>query len=279
MRKKNLLWVIVGLIAIGISAACFFLPAKSGDPEPQGAPTTVKTKARPKAKPSSTRNSARRMRLRESEKTLDVMDDDDEDLKDLSPEMRKLMVELQAALDADDFKTVSKICEKILRIQRTQGEGAVPKEVREKAVEALGLFLPESLAELVGFMADSDPEVLEAVLDQLDTILNDTTIGDKDLSPLLTNMAKVLRDEDALDSLTMAIESDMRNSIKVATYKEILKTGSASAKARIRESIAECMDKEPEELPKDDKSIMKELDNWLEENPDDEDDDDFYAGV
>jgi hypothetical protein len=218
------------------------------------------------------------MRLKEPEKTLDIIADDEE-FKDLSPEMRKVMAELQAALDADDFKTVSKICEKILRIQRTQGEGAVPKEVREKAVEALGLFLPESLAELVGFMADSDPEVLEAVIDQLDTVLNDTTIGDKDLSPLLTNMAKALKDEDALDSLAMTIESNMRNSIKVATYKDILKTGSESAKARIRESIAECMEKEPEELPKDDKSIMKELDNWLEENPDDEDDDEFYAGI
>ena len=198
---------------------------------------------------------------------------------DLSPEMKRLMDEIQLGLDTEDRKSLTKACEKIAKIQQERGRDAVPASVRAKAVEAIGLFLPASLAELVDFMADSDPEVVESVFDQLDNLLNDTTIGDKELSGMLVAMSKVLSDEDSIDSMAMAIDCNMRNSVKVATYCKIIETGTPEVVTRMKESIAEMMEVEVSDLPSNPKVLENQLNEWLEENPDGEDDADFYKGV
>lgn len=206
-------------------------------------------------------------------------DDTDENGEKLSPEMKQILADIQACLDNEDRKALSKVCERIAQIQRERGEGSVPVSVRAKAVEAIRLFLPATLAELVGFMADSDPEVVDSVLDQLDNLLNDTTIGDKELSGLLVSMSKVLTNEDAVDSLVMAIDNNMRNSVKVGTYIKILNSGTDAVVAKTRESIAEMLEIEVVDLPTDPNFVKEKLNEWLEENPDGEDDADFYKGI
>lgn len=206
-------------------------------------------------------------------------DDIDEDGVKLTAEMRQILSEIQDCLDNEDRKSLSKVCEKIARIQRERGEGTVPASVRAKAVEAVGQFLPASLAELIGFMADSDPDVVDEVFDQLDTLLNDTTIGDRELSTMLVAVSKVLTNEDAIDSLAMTIDMNMRNSVKVATCQQILDSGSEAVVARIRETIADMLEIEVEELPEGSKAVKDKLKEWLDENPDDEDDEEFYKGV
>ena len=204
---------------------------------------------------------------------------DSDDYDDLSPEMKRLMDEIQLCLDTEDRKALTRACEKIAKIQQERGRDAVPVSVRARAVEAIGLFLPASLAELVDFMADSDPEVVESVFDQLDNLLNDTTIGDKELSGMLVAMSKVLSDEDSIDSMAMAIDCNMRNSVKVATYCKIIETGTPEVVTRMKESIAEMMEVEVSDLPSNPKVLENQLNEWLEENPDGEDDADFYKGV
>ena len=128
-------------------------------------------------------------------------------------------------------------------------------------------------------MADSDPDVVDSVFDQLDTLLNDTTIGDRELSTMLVAMSKVLTNEDAIDSLAMAVDMNMRNSVKVSTCQNILDSGNEAVVTRIRETIAEILEEEPEALPQSSDALKKKLNEWLAENPDDEDDEDFYKGV
>ena len=204
---------------------------------------------------------------------------DDEEYADLSPEMQRLLAALQQCLDDEDRKSLSRACEQIAKIQRERGREAIPASVRAKAVEAIGLFLPDSLAELVDFLDDPDPEVVDAAFDQLDTLLNDTTVGDNELSGMLVALSKVITNEDSLDSMAMAIDSNMRNSVKVSTYCQILDTGTKAAVAHIKEAIADLMEVEVSELPANTKSIKNQLREWLEENPDGEDDADFYKGV
>ena len=206
-------------------------------------------------------------------------DDVDENGVKLTAEMKQILADIQDCLDREDRKALSKVCERIAKIQRERGEGAVPVSVRAKAVEAIGQFLPASLAELVGFMADSDPEVIDSVFDQLDTLLNDTTIGDKELSGMLVSMSKVLTNEDAIDSLAMAIDCNMRNSVKVETCKQILEKGTDAVVTRIKESIAEMLEVEAKDLPNNKEALKSRLNESLEGNPDGEDDDDFYKGV
>ena len=206
-------------------------------------------------------------------------DDVDENGVKLTAEMREILAAIQDCLDLDDRKALSKVCERIANIQRERGEGSVPASVRAKAVEAVGQFLPASLAELVGFMADSDPEVVDSVFDQLDTLLNDTTIGDRELAGMLVAISKVLTNEDAVDSLAMAVDMNMRNSVKVDTCIQILNSGNDVVVTRIKETIADILEVEVEELPNGNEALKQKLNEWLEGNPDDEDDEDFYSGV
>ena len=241
-----------------------------------------------KEKPTASKNAkAKKIRARkespiaiEGEARLHAeLDIDDDEYSDLSPEMKRLMAEIQRCIDTEDRKALSKVCDKIAMIRNERGESSIPASVRAKAVEAIGLFLPESLADLVEFMADSDPEVVDSVFDQLDTLLNDTTIGDQEMSGMLVAVSKVLTNEDSIDSLAMAIDMNMRNSVKVKTYCQILDTGTTAAVERMKEAIADLMEVEVDELPTSKTAIKDQLNEWLEGNPDDEDDADFYKGV
>ena len=222
---------------------------------------------------------ANRNTTRPGSSTVSADDDIDENGIKLTAEMKEILAAIQDCLEREDRKALSKVCEKIAKIQRERGEGSVPASIRAKAVEAVGQFLPASLAELVGFMADSDPEVVDSVFEQLDTLLNDTTIGDKEMSGMLVAISKVLTNEDSIDSLAMAIDMNMRNSVKVKTYCQILDTGTTAAVERMKEAIADLMEVEVDELPTSKTAIKDQLNEWLEGNPDDEDDADFYKGV
>jgi len=203
----------------------------------------------------------------------------DDEYESLSPEMKKIYDGMQLALDNEDRKALSRLCDELSKIRQSRGENAIPAFVRAKAVEAIGLFLPETLAELVEYMSDSDPEVAESVFDQLDNFLNDTTLGDKELSKILVLMSKVLTNEDAVDSLATTIDMNMRNSVKVDTCINILDSGNEVAVDRIKETIADIIEVEVEDLSKSTDGIKAKLKEWLAENPDDEDDAEFYQGV
>lgn len=279
MKANKKLIAAVALPAI--MAAAYIAASRSADNAPAAA-------GRPAAKSAEPRGASRKIaevrvpgakdaaRIEAGVAAREPAASDD---GDLSPEMQRLMEELQQCLDDEDRGSLSKVCGQIAKIQRERGREAVPASVREKAVEAVGLLLPESLAELVGFLDDPDPDVVDAAFDQLDTFLNDTTVGDNELSAMLVALSKVIDNEDSLDSMALAIDMNMRNSAKVATYSQILESGTDAAVAKMKESIADLMEVEVSELPSSPKAIKRQLEEWLEENPDGDDDADFYKGV
>ena len=279
--------IIISVSLLAVVAATFMIVSLSRDDSSVETNDLSSTNSA-KAKPTASKNAkARKIRAKnesriaiESDARLHAeLDVDDDEYSGLSPEMKLLMAEIQRCLDTEDRKALSKVCDKIAKIRNERGEHAIPASVRAKAVEAIGLFLPESLAELVEFMADSDPEVVDSVFDQLDTLLNDTTIGDRELAGMLVAMSKVLTNEDAIDSLAMAVDMNMRNSVKVNTCKQILDSGNDAVVTRMKETIAEILEVEVDELPAHNEGIKQKLTEWLEENPDGEDDEEFYSGV
>ena len=278
--------IIISVSLLAVVAATFMIVSLSRDDSSVEANDLSSTNSGTAKSTASKNAKAKNIRARkespiaiENDARLHAELDIDDEYSDLPPEMRLLMAEIQRCIDTEDRKALSKVCDKIAKMRNERGENSIPASVRAKAVEAIGLFLPESLAELVEFMADSDPEVVDSVFDQIDTLLNDTTIGDKEMSGMLVAISKVLTNEDSIDSLAMAIDMNMRNSVKVKTYCQILDTGTTAAVERMKEAIADLMEVEVDELPTSKTAIKDQLNEWLEGNPDDEDDADFYKGV
>ena len=198
------------------------------------------------------------------------MEDDGE--KALSDAQRALLDDLQEALDDESLRRVATIVKKIQDDYRKGGDAAVPPYMREQAVEALSWFLPDSLAELIGFMADSNPDVLEDVMKNFTEGIDDAELSDRELAEIFKKIAPIIKDDDAIDAILMGLENDMRNSVAVDTYKEIFKTGSEEIKKRLVESMRDF-------TGEDDLTAPEQLDAWLKENPDDEDDDEFYGNA
>ena len=274
--SKNRALVIGGLLVAAIASGAFFTVSmlKSSQPTPQKKvliskkPAKKAKAAKMSGKKDLSARMARDFQTKESKQQVSRLTDDE--YNSLAPEMKKLIDTLQEALDNNDAKTVSKIAEQILVTQRKKGQDAVPPFVREKTVEAIGIFLPYSLADLVGFMADSDPDVLQDVMDRFSEAIDDPDLGDVELSAILSSVGKILDNEDAIDSLFLGIESDMRNSVAIKTYLDLWENGSKPVKDKIIESIADFTGEEDITTP-------EQLKEWLEQNPDDEDDEDFYG--
>lgn len=275
--NKNLMIALLGIV-VAISAAglyVVFRPDATTNPTENMKKVVVKQK-KGKAKNKTLARNAQRIRVQKINQSLGADKPDmgltmDEEAN-LSDEMKQILSELQDALDDNDAQKVSKLAERILVTQRKKGQDAVPPYVREKAVEAIGFFLPGSLADLVGFMADSDPDVLQDVMDKFSEAIDDPDLGDRELSSILTSVSKVLNNEDAVEALFFAIESDMRNSVAVQTYLDVWENGSKEVQSKVLESIADF-------TGEDDITTPEQLKKWLEENPDDEDDENFYAGA
>lgn len=268
-----LLGIVVAISAAGLYVV--FRPDATTNTTENMKKVVVKQK-KGKAKNKTLARNAQRIRVQKINQSLGADKPDmgltmDEEAN-LSDEMKQILSELQDALDDNDAQKVSKLAERILVTQRKKGQDAVPPYVREKAVEAIGFFLPGSLADLVGFMADSDPDVLQDVMDKFSEAIDDPDLGDRELSSILTSVSKVLNNEDAVEALFFAIESDMRHSVAVQTYLNVWENGSKEVQAKVLESISDF-------TGEDDISTPEQLKKWLEENPDDEDDEDFYAGA
>ena len=273
-NKKGLFLAAV-TVAAAVAVGAFYFATK-GDGEKAAEATVVKVaKPSKKAKRALQRPSARReardRKAFEGSAEKSDLDISPEELATLTPELRKILEDLEAAVDAEDAKKVSKLAEQILVTQRRLGEDSVPPFVRAAAVEAIGNFLPGSLADLVGFMADSDPDVLQDVMDKFSEAIDDPDLGDRELSAILTSVAGVMTDDDAVDALLFAIETDMRNSVAVETYLKVWEIGSEQVKEKIVESIADF-------TGEDEVTTPEELKKWLNENPDDEDDDEMFSG-
>ncbi len=281
IHSRNRLLASAGLVVsiIGLSLAIALWPGKAKD-QKQNTAQNQQTVQKGK-KSNAQRKAAKRRRpipnpMAYKSKKPNINLEDDE-YADLTPEMRSILTQLQEALDNDNATGVSSVCAKIQKIIQERGEKAVPVVVRENAVEALGLSLPHSLPELMGFMADGNADVRDAVQEGLEDLFNDPTVGDRNLGPILTSLGKVVTDEDLIETMITSLESDLRNSIMVETYTQILKTGTEEMKQKVRESIDELLDVDDEEVTLTDSQRVEGLEKFLKEEPDDEEDDDFYG--
>lgn len=265
---------LAALLAVGTLLGVFFWDRST--PSGDSAQKTQEQKRKPKRSKTKKKKSGERRvelvpaRLPNKNSDQSSSDSEDDEEKALTVAQRALLDELQEALDDESFRRVAKIVKQIQDDYRKGGDAVVPSYMREQAVEALSWFLPDSLAELIGFMADSNPDVLEDVMKNFTEGIDDAELSDRELADIFKKVAPLIQDDDAIDAILMGLENDMRNSVAVETYKEIAKTGSDAIKQRLVESMQDF-------TGEDDITTPEQLDKWLKDNPDDEDDEGFYG--
>lgn len=186
----------------------------------------------------------------------------------LSESQRQLIEEIRKAIDADD---IQKLISFIRKLQASEEwPDGIPLSVRKAAIEALAWSGLEGLPSMVGFLADSDPDILEMAIDAFDDGFQEAN-GDRELSSLLVTACQAVTDGEAIESFLMELDN-MRNSVAIETVKQIAQTGSSAAQAALKEAIE---DRFGEGV------TVETLDQWYNdpsgENRDAPDDEDMYG--
>ena len=208
---------------------------------------------------------------REKPKMIEI---DDEEMDELTDLAKKLLVSLQAALDAEDFEQIKSILAMIEHSPKgvlSKTANGLPVYLRRKLVEALGWFGAEGMPEIVDFLGDENSEVAEAAIEQFELALEDITLGDRARAEIVVMASKALHDRDALERIFMEI-SAMRNSVAVSTMVEICQTGTEEARDLMPETIPFVTGTDEGEI-----ATVEDMEKWLDENPDGEDDEDLYG--
>lgn len=218
------------------------------------------------------RKSVRRKFSREDikrrlEKELDF--DQDEEAK-LTAEQKALLDEIRRILDAGDSEAMIRLVQKMQ--MSDEWPDGIPVALRKAAIEALSWFGHDCVPEILGFVQDSDPEVLQASVDAYEQALFEAN-GDREISQLVIAAAKTINDFDSIDSLLMWL-NDMRPSVIVQTIKAIWEHGTEEAKRALNENMEFITGEEGIDTP-------EELDAWYNDpsgdHKDDEDAEDFYG--
>ena len=194
---------------------------------------------------------------------------EDDDLTDVE---KSVLKEIQAALDANDLKSLRRALSRLTASTKSGGLGGyanVSRSVRAAAVQALGWFGKDAAIDLMGFMADGDDEIAADAASQFELALQDVDLGDRERAEIVKATAKTLTDPDQLDTLLFQL-IDMRPSVKVDTVISIMTEGTPQAKATMRDQIEFYLDV--------DVTTVDDAKKWAAQNPDDPDDDNFYGG-
>ena len=194
-----------------------------------------------------------------------------DDAEKLSAEMRKMFEDLQAALDEEKRSHVYSLVHKLQAMD--EWPDGIPKSVKLKALDAIAWFGASGAAEAIGFLADSDPEVVQATIEKFEEMLSDFSIGDRATADIIKQVITVVKDADALDTFLCEM-NNMRPSVRVDLANSVYGSGNEVAVKVLNENIDFYFGDSDVEV-----TGQKDLDAYLKANPDDPDADDFYGPV
>ena len=153
----------------------------------------------------------------------------------LTGKMKQIFAELQNALDDNDKKKVFSIIHKLQAMD--EWPDGIPQSVKLKALDAIAWFGSHGFAEVVGFLADSDKEVVETAIEKFEEMLMDSSeLGDVGVSEILKQIVKVVHDTDALDVFFAELDN-MRPTVKAQTVLAILDSGKPEAVSVLKDNL------------------------------------------
>ena len=271
MEKKTILMVAAALVLGAASMWAFMAGFDSGEKTPDKTLASRRIKAKkPAAKTGSLRKkgtaTATKVAISNQKRLKPSFSLGDDEEKKLTEEQKRIINEIRAALAADDFKTLMRL----VRQMQASNEwpDGIPKAVKLAAIDALGWFGGNCLPELVGFLADADREVIDATTDAWEDAIAECE-SDREVSAQVKFAATLVTNSESMDSILSEI-SNMRNSVAIDTIKTVIEKGNDIAKAQIQEIIDDFTGTTG-------MKTSEELDKWLEEHPDDPDDEEMYG--
>ena len=197
--------------------------------------------------------------------TFEIAKRDDETL---SAAQRLLLEEIRAALREDDYKNLMRLVHKMQ--SSDEWPDGIPNSIKKAALEALGWYGSKCLPEIVPFLADSNPEIVADAVSQWEDAIAECD-SDREVAEQVKLASRVVVEADSVESILVEAQN-MRHSVAVETFKDVLANGNEQAKAKVLEQIADYTD---------DSTITtaEQLDEWLEKNPDDPGDEEMYGGI
>lgn len=275
----------IGAAAVVIGAAVWFM---SGGDEPESASEKRELRSRKIADAKADRrlrNGKVRDRRQKGERVAvkappvkpDFLSDLEADKK-MTAEMKKLFLDLQAALDLDNAKKVYALVHK-LQLMDEWPDG-IPRSVKLKALQALSWFGAAGMAEAVGFLADSDSTIRQEALSKFEEMLADNwDLGDTGISEIIKQVVKVVHDKDALDAFYFEL-NNMRPTVKADTVLAIYDSKNPEAISVLKDSMEFIFESADGEIKTraDVEQYLTDARQDYEDNPEKaEEDEEFYG--
>ena len=264
-------WVLWSLLALATIVGVVVLTISPGDADANKGLVLTSKSDKLKNSPAQVKSkNERHMRQQAQQlatRSKPVFEIADEEERQLNAAQRELLADIRAAIDAEDKQKLIALVQK-MQASKEWPDG-IPVQIRKAAIEALGWFGAGCLPEIAGFLADGNEEVLDMAVNQFEEALSDPELSDYERAQILTLASKVISDEDSLDCMMMEF-NNMRHSVAIATFLEIMENGNDAAKAKLQECIEFY-------TGEDDLKTAEDLRRWLDENPDDDDDEGFYG--
>ena len=201
---------------------------------------------------------------------------DDESI--LTGKMKQIFKELQDALDENDKKRVFALVHKLQAMDEWPDD--IPRSVKLKALDALAWFGTAGFAEAVGFLADSDAEVVQSAVEKFEEMLMDSSeLGDIETSKIIQQITKVVHDRDALDTFVIELDN-MRDTVKAETALSILDSGNQDAVSALKDNLEFIFsDIDKEEITRQDiEKFRKDAEQAYRDDPEKlKEDEEFYG--
>lgn len=287
-RFRNILLVAAaGLCALGgVLWFAFALGASAPvEPSPEGigGKTVAERRGAEKSRRQKSVRVRERSRVREASAAErarpDLADALSDDEVKMSPKFRALLAEIQAALDADDWKKTVALVQKLQDMD--EWPDGIPAALHKAAIAALRWFGSKTAPELVGFLGSEDSEVYGDALDAMMDALSDISISDSERSRLLLGYLRVIRDEDMVSVMLFEL-NNMRPTVRAETGIDIFKSGNEVAARMLREEIDTYFGDNPEVEVQSENDLGKYLEKAREAYEADPDladsDESFYGG-
>ena len=288
---KKIVFTFVATVALVSLVFCLISGGNGRGGEPDSRVKVLTNRIQTVTRADFLKRRAERIQIDDQSAQIDISAFEDkkkpvlEEVKEeekLTELQREILRELKSAFDANDKAAVLAIVQRMQSIASSASAGVgagkgdwtsyFPASIRRMAVQALGWFGADSLPELTAFIADPDPGVADLALQQVESVLTDIELGDRELSPQIISLLSVIDNPMAVESLMSSIPMRMRNSVGIATIIGIAATGTEVALEKLPETIR---------FFTGDSSIetVEAAQEWLASHPDSEFDDQMYGSI